>query len=1017
MASAGPRCSSIHHLRHTEPSRHVHRLKLVSVRAYAVHQRAVSPPDDPPCPLPILRLRSIQWKGPTNDLPDAPASAPRSAERGITVSLAGSWHRISLLAIVIVAAMLNFWGLSKEGYDNQYYAAAVKSMSLSWHNFFFNSFDPGGFVTIDKPPLGFWFQVASVKLFGFSGTSLLLPEALAGVLSVLVLYRLVARSFGRVAGLIAALGLAITPISVLTARNNTIDSILVLTVLLGAWAVLKAAETGRLRWLLVCALAVGLGFNIKMLEAYLVLPAFGLVYLLGARVGLGRRLVHLVLAGLVLLVVSFSWITAVDLTPAADRPWVDSTTTNSELDLAVGYNGLQRLTGNSGVGNHGAGNGAAPGRGATGASGGTGTTAKSTASTGAQSSIVTLPASSASTSGSSGSTATGAGLGSGTGGPGSGAGGPGGNGGGPGGIGENGPTGVLRLLDTQLGSQIGWLLPLAVLGLIVGLWQSRPRLRALDDRQRSLVLWGVWLLTTGVFFSIALFYHTYYLVMIAPAIAALGGIALTSLWAEYRRAESRLWLLFPLSLAGVAGGQIHILQAYPAWSRWLDPLVVAACGLAALLLILVRVRPFTSVRLAVPAALLAVVGLLAAPAAFAAETAQHPATGNIVRAGPSATGVSSGFGGPGGSFGGGSGGPPGAGVSGYPMQFGPLGTTGSTNSAVVPRLSSTPTSGSSASSSSTAPGAVTAPTCTTSPTPPGGIQGKSGSTSKTGSGTTPPANAGTPPNGSAPGGSPPSGSPPSGSPPSGATGGPPPGSSGEGGPPAGAPPSNQGSSTSSGSGSASTKPPTGTRGGSSAAATCSLGTTPAKQSNAKDRRGRNAVHHRLHVDRLAHCAVRRGAATSGAFGPPSGVTGGSTAQGQPGGQGGPGGGTVSSALVKFLLKHQGNSKYLVVTTSSMEAAPLIIDTGKPVMALGGFSGSDPILTTAQFAALVKAGTVRYVMLGGMGGGQGGPGGGSSSISTWVTSSCKAVPTATYSSGSTTGASGGASDLYDCGGVK
>src|SRR5579859_21015 len=152
-------------------------------------------------------------------------------ERGLTISLTGYWHRIVLFAIVALSAVLNFFGLSKEGYDNQYYAAAVKSMSQSWHNFFFNSFDPAGFVTIDKPPLGFWFQVASVKLFGFSGGSILLPEALAGVLSVALLYHLVSRVFGRGAGLLSALMLALTPVAVADNRNNTIDSTLVLFML------------------------------------------------------------------------------------------------------------------------------------------------------------------------------------------------------------------------------------------------------------------------------------------------------------------------------------------------------------------------------------------------------------------------------------------------------------------------------------------------------------------------------------------------------------------------------------------------------------------------------------------------------------------------------------------------------------------------------------------------------------------------------------------------------------------
>src|SRR5258708_31100434 len=154
--------------------------------------------------------------------------------------------------------------------------------------------------------------------------SIFLPQALAGVLSVLLLYHLVRRHFGVVAGLLAAVALAISPISVLTNRNNTIDSTLVLVMLLGAWAVLRAAETGKLRWLLLCAVTVGVGFNIKMLEAYLVVPAFGLLYLLAAPRSVWKRIGHLAVAGVLLLAISLSWALAVDLTPASLRPYVGS---------------------------------------------------------------------------------------------------------------------------------------------------------------------------------------------------------------------------------------------------------------------------------------------------------------------------------------------------------------------------------------------------------------------------------------------------------------------------------------------------------------------------------------------------------------------------------------------------------------------------------------------------------------------------------------------------------------------
>src|SRR4051794_39190849 len=254
------------------------------------------------------------------------------------------WHRLALAAILVLSAFLNLFRLTSEGYGNSYYAAGVKNMLTSWHNFFFVSFD-AGFVSVDKPPLGLWIQAASAYVFGFHGWSLLLPQALAGILCVALLYHLVSRTFGPVAGLIAALVMAVTPIVVVTSRNNTADMLVVLTVLIAAWAVLRATESGSLRWLLLCAVVVGLGFNIKMMQAFLVLPALYLLYLVAAPVSRLRRFVHLGLATVVLLVVSLSWAVVVDLTPSTERPYVGSSQNNSALELASGYNGLSRLVG------------------------------------------------------------------------------------------------------------------------------------------------------------------------------------------------------------------------------------------------------------------------------------------------------------------------------------------------------------------------------------------------------------------------------------------------------------------------------------------------------------------------------------------------------------------------------------------------------------------------------------------------------------------------------------------------
>src|SRR6266567_5606923 len=377
------------------------------------------------------------------------------------------WRRLALAGVMLVSIFMNFYQLGQNGFGNLYYAAAIRSMLDNLHNLFFASFDPGGFVSIDKPPLGFWLQAASAKVFGFTPFSVFLPQALAGVLSVLLLYHLVRRHFGVVAGLLAALALAISPISVLTNRNNTIDSTLVLVMLLGAWAVLRAAESGKLRWLLLCAVFVGVGFNIKMLEAYLVVPAYGLLYLLAAPRSIWARIGQLALAALLMLTISLSWAVAVDLTPAASRPYVGSSQNNSEISLALGYNGIQRLLGQFGFARSNAGN-------STSNTSGNTTGSFPPAGTGSGTFPGDFPRPGAGTIG-------------------------GGIGGSSTGMFNTGNPGLLRLFNEPLGGQIVWLLPMALLGILALAWQHRPRFPD-DPQQHSLILWGAWLLTMAVFF-------------------------------------------------------------------------------------------------------------------------------------------------------------------------------------------------------------------------------------------------------------------------------------------------------------------------------------------------------------------------------------------------------------------------------------------------------------------------------------------------------------------------------------
>jgi 4-amino-4-deoxy-L-arabinose transferase-like glycosyltransferase len=263
-------------------------------------------------------------------------------------SLAVVAHRGALAGVVALAAFLNLWGLSRNAYANEYYSAAVRSMLESWHNFFFVAFDPGGLVSVDKPPLALWLQAASAKLFGYGPLSILVPEALWGVGAVLLLYALVTRVWGRTAGLLAALALAVTPVSVAVARDNNPDALLALLLVAAAYCGVGALQRGRLVWVLGCAAAVGLAVNTKMLAALVVVPGLALAYLLAAPVSWYRRVVHLTAAAALLAAVAGAWIAAVDLTPAASRPYVGSTSDNSALSLLLDYNGLGRVTGQAG---------------------------------------------------------------------------------------------------------------------------------------------------------------------------------------------------------------------------------------------------------------------------------------------------------------------------------------------------------------------------------------------------------------------------------------------------------------------------------------------------------------------------------------------------------------------------------------------------------------------------------------------------------------------------------------------
>ena len=264
-----------------------------------------------------------------------------------------AWRSLSrlrpeLLFLLLVAGVLNLWGLAENGWANEYYSAAVRSMSSSWHAFLYGSFDASGAMTVDKPPLALWVQVASVKVFGFHPLSMLVPQALMGVATVALVYDLTRRLWGRPAGFVAGLALATTPIAVAISRHNNPDALLILCCAGALWATVRALQDGRTRWLVLAGVCVGLGFEAKMAAALLVVPGIVAAWLWVAPRGRLSALRQLLAGGAAMVAVGGAWPLLVALTPAADRPWVSGTSDNSILSLIFGYNGLGRLSGQAG---------------------------------------------------------------------------------------------------------------------------------------------------------------------------------------------------------------------------------------------------------------------------------------------------------------------------------------------------------------------------------------------------------------------------------------------------------------------------------------------------------------------------------------------------------------------------------------------------------------------------------------------------------------------------------------------
>jgi 4-amino-4-deoxy-L-arabinose transferase-like glycosyltransferase len=524
-----------------------------------------------------------------------------------------------MLGAIVVAAVLNTWALGQNGYANVYYSAGVKSMLLSWHNFFFVAADPSGLISIDKPPLGLWVQAVSARLFGFSPLSLLLPEAIAGVVAVGALYLIVRKRYGTLAATASALTLAVFPAFVAVSRDNNVDTLLILLMTLACGAALSAIESGRLRTLLGAAVLVALAFNTKALAAYLVVPGIAAGYLCCAPGPLRRRLGHLLLAGVVCGVLSLAWIVAVDLTPSSQRPFVGSSTDNTELGLTFGYNGFGRVDGQKG------GPGALANREVP-PSAATRATSREVGTA-----TVRLPEPAPHTAPKVQTTITSSPVAFGA------------------------APGPLRLFRRGLGDQGAWLLAFALIGL-VALTLTRPARR--DPKLAGLIVFGGFFLCEAGLLSVSKgIVHPYYVSALGPGVAVMVGAGLAAMAGsetgampaemvrsaledqppqgtqpvpEARSARPRRWRSYLLILAvATVTAAVQILLLHQAHYLGIWQLLLVPATAAALVAVMLS--------RASPASLFAVLAvLLLAPTAYATTTWRRPVEGTFPAAGPRA---------------------------------------------------------------------------------------------------------------------------------------------------------------------------------------------------------------------------------------------------------------------------------------------------------------------------------------------------------------------------------------------
>jgi 4-amino-4-deoxy-L-arabinose transferase-like glycosyltransferase len=485
------------------------------------------------------------------------------------------WERPALIGLLGLTALLYLWDLSVSGWANSFYSAAVQAGASNWEAFFYGSSDAANSITVDKPPASLWLMELSVRAFGLSSFSILLPEALIGVATVGVVFATVRRSFSARTALLAAGVLALTPVAALMFRYNNPDALLVLLLSLSVYFTLRGIQSGNLRWVLWAGAMVGLGFLTKQLQAFVILPALAGIYMVAAPGNWWRRIWHLLLALAAVIVSAGWWVAIVELVPASMRPYIGGSQNNSFLELTFGYNGLGRLTGSE--------TGSVTG----------GVAAATTA--------------------------------------------------------QWGNPGILRLFQDEIGGQVTWLLPAALILALAAFIVMRGGRG--DPRRATLMLFTAWLFVTALTFSFAEgIFHAYYTVALAPAIAGIVAMGASVLWSY--RAASWSWIVGAGAILATVLWGFALLSEAASWLPWLKWTALGLGIVATVLLLL----PHRSKRMAAATIAITITAGLLAPAAYTIDTVLTGHTGSIVTAGPTVLGD---LGGGGGRPGGGGGGRPG----------------------------------------------------------------------------------------------------------------------------------------------------------------------------------------------------------------------------------------------------------------------------------------------------------------------------------------------------------------------